>query len=42
MDVEVMKLRDDQHLDQAVYIWFEQKRMEGVPINRPILCEKAM
>ena len=35
---KVMKLGDDQQLDQAVYIWFKQKRMEGVPISRPMLA----
>ena len=28
--------------DEAVYIWFKQKRMEGTPISGPILCEKAV
>lgn len=41
-DAKVMKLGDDQRLDQAVYIWFKQKRMEGVPISGPMLCEKAL
>ena len=41
-DTKVMKLGDDQQLDQAVYIWFKQKRMEGVPISGPMLCEKAL
>lgn len=41
-DVKAMKLGDDQQLDQAVYIWFKQKRMEGVPISGPMLCEKAI
>ena len=25
-----------------VFIWFKQKRMEGTPITKPILCEKAI
>ena len=37
---KVMKLADDQH--KAVYLWFTQKRMEGVPISGPILCQKAV
>ena len=41
-DVKIMKIGDDQWLDQAVYIWFKQKRMEGVPISGPMLCEKAI
>ncbi len=32
-----MKLGDDDKLDQAVYLWFKQKRMEGVPTNA--VCE---
>ena len=41
-DVKVMKLGDDPLLDKAVYVWFRQKRMEGVPVSGPLLCEKAM
>lgn len=40
--VKVMKLGDDPELEKAVYIWFRQKRMEGVPISGPLLCEKAI
>ncbi len=39
---KVMKLGDDEKLDQAVYIWFKQKRMEGVIVSGQILCEKAL
>ena len=39
---KVMKLSDNIQLEKAVYIWFKQKRMEGVPISGPMLCEKAM
>ena len=39
--VKVMKLGDDPDLEKAV-IWFRQKRMEGVPISGPLLCEKAV
>ena len=41
-DVKVMKLGDDPLLDKAVYVWFRQKRMEGVPISGLLLCEKAV
>jgi hypothetical protein len=37
-----MKLSVDKKLDQALYVWFRQKRMEGVPVSGPILCEKAV
>ena len=37
-----MKLVDDQQLDKEVYLWFMQKRMEGVPISGPIRFQKAV
>ena len=37
---KLMKVGDDEQHDKAVYLWFKQKRMEGVPISGPILCEK--
>ena len=40
--VKVMKLGDDVQHDKAVYLWSKQKRMEGVPISGPVLCEKAV
>ena len=39
---KIMKLGDDVQHDKAVFLWFKQKRMEGVPITGPILCEKAV
>ena len=39
---KVMKLSDDRRLDQAVFLWFRQKRSEGVPISGPLLCKKAL
>ena len=39
---KVMKIGDDEQHDKAVYLWFKQKRMEGIPISGPILCEKAV
>ena len=38
---ETMKLGNVNKLDQAVYMWFKQRRMKGVPISGPLLCEKA-
>lgn len=38
---KVMRLADNDKLDQAVYVWFKQKRMDGVPVTGPMLCEKA-
>ena len=39
---KVMKLSTNDELDKAVYVWFKQKRMEGVPVSGPMLCEKAV
>ena len=39
---KIMKLGDDIQHDKAVFLWFKQKRVEGVPITGPILCEKAV
>ena len=37
----VKKLGEDPKLDQAVFLWFKQKRAEGIPTSGHILCEKA-
>ena len=39
---KIMKLGDDMKHDEAIYIWFKQKRGEGTPITGPSLCEKAI
>ena len=36
-----MRLAKDEKLDQALYLWFAQKRGIGMPISGTILCEKA-
>lgn len=33
-----MKLSDDNKPDQAVYLWFKQKRMEYVPVSGPAVA----
>lgn len=38
---KVMHLVKDEELDQALYLWFTQKRGIGMPISGTILCEKA-
>ena len=38
---KVMKVNYDRRLDQAVFLWFTQKRSKGVPISGSLLCEKA-
>ena len=37
-----MKLGNDKKLDQAVYMWFKQRRMKEEAISGPLLCEKAV
>ena len=39
---KVMKLADNSQVDRALYMWFTQKRTEGIPVSGPMLCEKAM
>ena len=39
---KTMRLGTSTILDKAVYLWFKQKRMDGIPISGPILCEKAI
>ena len=39
---KTMKLGDDRQLDEAVYLWFAQKRMEGVPVSGLVLRDKAL
>ena len=38
---KVMRLADDDKLDQALFLWFVQKRSQNLPISGPVLCEKA-
>ena len=38
---KVMRICDDDKLDEAVYLWFVQKRSQDMPVSGPILCEKA-
>ena len=40
-EAKTMKLGRNVNLDKALHVWFCQKRMEGVPVSGPILCEKA-
>lgn len=39
---KTMKLGEGRELDQALYLWFKQKRMSGVPVIGLLLCAKAM
>lgn len=41
IEPKMMKLSNNVQLDKALYVWFCQKRMEGVPVSGPMLCEKA-
>ncbi len=36
-----MRMDKDDKLDEALNLWFVQKRHLGVPVSGPILCEKA-
>ena len=39
---KVMRLAYDDKLDQALFLWFVQKRSQTLPVSSPILCEKAV
>ena len=39
---KTMKLGKDRNLDDALYVWFRQKRMEGIPVSGPMLRKKAL
>ena len=39
---KVIRVGKDVQLDKAIYLWFKQKRMKGIPISGPLLCEKAL
>lgn len=39
---KTMRLGNSVILDKAVYVWFKQKRMDGIPVTIAILCEKAI
>ncbi len=36
-----MRLAEDEKLDEALYLWFLQKRAQDMPVSGPMLCEKA-
>ena len=36
-----MKMGKSEELDDAVFMWFNQKRQQGIPVCGPLLCEKA-
>ena len=36
-----MHLADDDNIDEAMYLWFVQKRTQDMPFSGPILCEKG-
>lgn len=39
---KTMKKATNEVLDTAVYLWFVQKRSEGIPVSGPMVCEKAI
>ena len=38
---KIMRLADNEKLDEAVYLWFIQKRSLGIPVSGVVLSEKA-
>ena len=38
---KIMRLAEDEKVDEAVYLWYVQKRSQGIPITGPVLREKA-
>ena len=39
---KTMKTASNTRLDDALYLWFSQKRSQGIPISGPILMAKAL
>ena len=39
---KTMRLGNSAILDEAIYLGFKQKRMDGIPVTGAILCEKAI
>lgn len=39
---KTMKKATNEALDCALYLWFIQKRSEGIPLSGPIVAEKAL
>ena len=39
---KIIWLADDEKLDEAVYLWFIQKRSLGIPVSGVVLSKKAM
>ena len=38
---KIMRMAADDKLDEALYLWFVQKRSQGMPVSGPVLSEKA-
>ena len=39
---KIMRLANDDDLDQALFLWFVQKRSQSIPISGPLLTKKAL
>ena len=37
----IMRLAENEKVDEALYLWYTQKRSQGIPVTGPILWEKA-
>ena len=38
---KIMRMAADDKLDEALNLWFVQKRSQGMPVRGPVLSEKA-
>ena len=39
---KIMRLANDDELDQALFLWFVQKRSQNILVSGPLLTEKAL
>ncbi len=39
---KTMKLVENEKLEEAMYVWFIQRRGKGDPISGPMVCEKTL
>lgn len=39
---KTLKAATNETVDTALWLWFVQKRSEGVPLSEPMFCKKAI
>ena len=39
---KIMRLAEDEELDQALYLWFVQKKSQNIPVSGRLLSEKYL